>query len=326
MNRQLSNSGRIVTCLYFVAFGIGFVYIFYDASTGTGLVGNLMKRQFDVFGAASLKGAVIAAFAVLSLPLIAISVSLRIFAPSLMFRPTESRTPASPSGPVLGGYSGWLTRLSWTTVFAYAAIPLIVTAAAYEATVYLTQEEQQGKVHEIDLTSDPGAPPSDLPAEAKFAGITGLIVRRYASVYTRGTVPSAPDKYEVFAPLTGREWKPADPVRYFVHIKASRSVHGEPQWPEAFRQGGPAKFSGQVGRALPAFVERDYQSKGLKIAPAYFVVDWRDMPNHQIPASGAPDIVLGVGLLLSGSALISLVMVKVNKKEILERRRRAGFD
>lgn len=326
MNKKLSNTGRLVVCLYAVAAGIGFLYTWYGASTGTGLVGWLMTMQLDVFGSGSLKHAVIATFLIWFLPLFAILESLRRFAPSVMFRSMEQRAATGASRPAPSGYTGWLTRLSWTSIFAYTGMLLTVTAAAYAAMLFLEQQQKQEKVYEVDLTSGPGTQTSDLPGEAKFAEVTGLIVRRYASVYAHGTNAGSPYEYEVFAPVTGSGWRLADPVRYFVHIKARRSFDGEPQWPDAYRRGGPAKISGQLGRVLPLFVESNYQAKGLTIAPSYIVVDWRDMPDHQIPTSSDKDIVLAAGLLFSVSTLLTLSAVKLNKKEILERRRQAGFD
>jgi hypothetical protein len=57
--------------------------------------------------------------------------------------------------------------------------------------------------------------------------------------------------------------------------------------PAAFHENGLARFSGKLDGRLPDIVEQQFQSKGLKIALDYVVLNW-----IRIHANKAPTLVL----------------------------------
>ena len=62
------------------------------------------------------------------------------------------------------------------------------------------------------------------------------------------------------------------------------------------------------GRSLPTFVEKDYRSKGLKIAAVYWVVEWKDLPDPGAPPS-SDGALLAAGFCLLVAVFLFLMMV-----------------
>jgi hypothetical protein len=75
---------------------------------------------------------------------------------------------------------------------------------------------------------------------------------------------------------------------------------------------GPAPFTGQLKTSLPVFVKREWNRKGLKLAPGYRVVDWMELPADKVPVAGRYEPtfwIVGVGLFTTLTILFVMMFI-----------------
>ena len=155
---------------------------------------------------------------------------------------------------------------TWRSIFKVTGAVAIFFCLVVPLTFWATQSQQARKIHEIDLRDTTAT----FPGGANYVRLTGMVARRFWLISSHEDGSAA----KSIAPLVGEHWRPADPVRYFV------VADGEE--PSSFREKGLIRISGEPVRA-PSDIQRQaierYRSKGLKVDPAYVMVESRDLPN-----------------------------------------------
>ena len=311
---------QVIWAVYFIA---ALAYMAYGVATGSGLPAYLERLEMDIIGMAEDHITVVLTFGLLIAALWVLTRITGRLAPSLVWAPPGAPNQSEaglPTSSLLGKLNRPVQRVSWKAVFVITAIPLLIGAVISPVVYYSDQRNQHERIYPIDLTSGVADPPRN----AKFVELTGLVARSYALSYKHSD-SSTPSLYELFVPVTGEGWTPADPVRYFVTISAYEASlgKGDVEWPDAFRQGSAAHFSGKISRSLPSYVESRYRSKGLRLAPTYSVIEWDTFPDHKVSSSFDAKVAAGICLVGAGIAFFAAVMVKFLIARI--RKKQAAF-
>lgn len=87
--------------------------------------------------------------------------------------------------------------------------------------------------------------------------------------------------------------------------------------PDAFQTRGQAHFTGQIGGSLPVIVRQHYRDKGLKLAPAYTVIDWTRTPGDQASPMDrymVPMLASGLGVAVTLIIFIALVAINIKTR------------
>ena len=302
---RMTPPAQIIWAIYCAA---AFAYTMYSATTESGLDAYLIRLELDTFGAAEEALTAVLTLGVLVAPLWAITRAVGRFAPSLVWASADDSNQ-SEAGLRERGLMDRMQRpvqsVSWTVVLVATAIPILVGAVLFPVIYYSGQRDRQETVYPIDLTSGI----ADLPKGARFADVKGRMEQSYRLAF-KHTFNTATVSHELFAPITGGGWTPADPIRYFVRDVSYEDGRGRKEWPEEFRKKGIAQFSGKISRSLPAFVEREYQSKGLKLAASYSVIEWNHLPDRD-GSSPSVDAELASGFCLFVAVCMFLMMTIV---------------
>jgi hypothetical protein len=182
-----------------------------------------------------------------------------------------------------------------------SAIPGLLGAVIAFAVYVFVQHDQQGQVYTLDLMS--GA--ADLPKDAKFVDVAGVIAKRFVVSFKRVGDDSA--VHERYAPITESGWIPSNPVRYVVAVTARETSDYEVNWPIDFRASGVTKISGRIGGSLSTIVESSLRSGGLTLAPSYSVINIEN-PDHTSTFS-REDALRFVGLAVFVSVIAFGVLV-----------------
>ncbi|SPF41843.1 membrane hypothetical protein [Candidatus Sulfopaludibacter sp. SbA4] len=260
-------------------------YAMYSIGAESGLYGYVMILEMDTIGMAEKTITALLTFGVLFAPFGAIIWIAGNLAPSLVW------APGPPKSGLMERLNQPVRSVSWRMIFLVTAIPILAGVLICPVLYHSEQRDQNQKIYPIDLTSGGGDPAKD----AKFAQVTGLMARQYALSFKR-TFNTVTKSHEMFAPLTGNAWTHADPVRYFVRVESYEDGQGKVEWPVELRQSGPARFSGKISRSLPAYVESEFRSKGLKIGPSpcppaaiHSLLRTRGVPpTHRVPRRQSP--------------------------------------
>jgi hypothetical protein len=198
--------------------------------------------------------------------------------------------------------------VTWRRVFAITSIPLLAGLAI--ASVFLLLANRQNQtVYAIDL----GDREATVPKGAAFVELNAVLVRGYLTGYQEDN--NNLYSVHVYAPLAGPGWTPAEPLRYFVHHVTDTHFdsNGKADLPSAFGEHGMARFPGKLARSLPVVVRQKYNSKGLKIAPGYVVIDWTDRPGGQQSTQDRYTLPVLIGLIGLVVALTFFTMLVANK-------------
>ena len=316
---RMTPPAQTIWAIYCVA---AFAYTMYSATTESGLDAYLIRLELDIIGAAEQTLTALLTFGILLAPLWAITKAVGRLAPSLVWASADTSNQ-SEAGLRKPGFMDRLNRpvqnVSWTVVLVATGIPILVGAVLFPVIYYSGQRDRQEKVYAIDLTSGI----ADLPKNAKFADVKGRMEQSYRLTFkhTFNTTVS----HELFAPITGSGWTPADPIRYFVRDLSYEDGQGRKEWPEEFRKSGIVQFSGKISRSLPAFVEREYQSKGLKLAASYSVIEWNHLPDRDgsSPSTDA-ELVSGFCLFIGVCMFLMMTIVRVMVPRMRQKHRAAG--
>jgi len=303
--RKMTPRFQIVVIIWLLAV---MVYCIYSSITESGLAAYVMELEMAVFGVAGTRITMLLTMFLLFVPAsVAPTIVAKLF-PSQVWIDANTITPPNADVPKPGllermNQPVQIQHISWKAVLWVTAIPVALAAILYPILNYSDKRDQQEKIYTIDLKA--GAP--DPPKQAKFVELTGLIARPYVVMFKKTSGGSA--SYELFAPITGKGWTPADPVRFVVRDEVEASG-GEAQWPDAFRQRNIAQFSGKITRSLPAYVERDFRSRGLRFDPAYTVIEWKDLPGNKVPSSEDAGDAAIICLGLGACGFLIMVMLK----------------
>lgn len=280
-----------------------FVYMAYSEETQSGLVGYLMAREIEVRGSSTGGVAFGIGFLLLALPVFAVFAVLSRVAPQLW--QAGSGSAAS--------YGAKTSPITWKRAFAISAIPLAVAAVAVPAVYMLEQTKLKETVYTINLEHANGA----VPKNGSLVLLTGIVARPYAASYRYGNQTHSRD--HAYAPLTASTWTPAEPVSFVVHESLSVDKWDQPyRSPYDFDQTGPVRIQGRLSRSLPVLIEREFQAKGVKLAPSYLVVDQSSFPNAEW-AELAPAMTAVAGVMASAFTLYLMALMKFRQKKRMAR-------
>ncbi len=187
---------RVAFCLYGV--GAFFYLLRYNNGLDTGVPGYLAALQLEWLGSADEKITIFATIAVFLVPFFIVvamvAAIVRRIAPQS--RDAGARPLPDWPGNLLSG----------------AAVVAILAVSAH---FFLTDEiERTGsaKIYQLNL-NDSGK----LPDDAKFVSAIGRIQGNYLYVIEK-TRSGRTETATVYAPFTGRQWTPGQPVAYIVQL------------------------------------------------------------------------------------------------------------
>lgn len=299
---------RIVASIVLAFLG-GFVYLIYGAETQTGLGGYLMAIEMNVFGSARPTDAVMMGMILPLLVLWAIA-----WVAQKLFGKDGPAVPSANAGPAIAYVKTTPSAgLSWKAILIMGVLPLVAGAVIAPVLYWIDQHDQRQTVYAVDLTE----PQSTLPKGAKFVEVKGLVARRYLTGYKERATQQADYDLQLFAPITAPGWTAADPVRLVLHRTALRAVSARSSstdipevLPDSFTQRGLVITPGKVSTALPVIIEQHFKAKGLTIAPSAVVVEWTELPNHQVPATNNYQ----VALIICGICSITIFLITASAK------------
>ena len=116
----------------------------------------------------------------------------------------------------------------------------------------------------------------------------------------------------MYAPLTGSDWTPEQPIRFFINTTLSGHFDAQTRRFNSFSERGAmaVTFHGQLTRnSLPTFVKNNYLRNGLLIESPYFVMDQMTFVDGRIPSAAEREkyyqipifgLVLSMGILVGG--------------------------
>ena len=293
---------RILLCLLVGYLVIGFAYLIYGAIAESGLYAYIMSVEMETIGFAGQKSTFLVGIVVLLLPVLAVAIALEKFAIDFL-------------EPIQAGVSGEqttarFTRRRSTQFFTSVKGALVICGVPLAATVallavVLSQGSQELPIHTADLRNGD----STVPQDARYVNVIAFLAHNYLTAYREGLHLEESQTVNIYGPLTGAGWTPADPVRYFVHYSTYTSDRNAyAHLPDAFHENGSARFSGELKTSLPLWVEREWKSKGLKIAKAYHVIDWRELPYDTVPAPDRHGTVKAIGVIGVAITVITFML------------------
>ncbi|RZK54788.1 MAG: hypothetical protein EOO59_11130 [Hymenobacter sp.] len=261
-------------------------YLTYGTFTQTGLGGWVLAQELEWFGSASQKLTVL-------LPLVvAMVLPLLLVAP---FLPKGER--ARLAGPLLPQRAA--RPISWKQLLVFGLVPPLVALPAYYYVQRQAERDESRPVVSLDLVASPAAL---VPADTKFVRLQAVFQADYQYVL-RETSYSQVRKTDRYVPLTGPDWQPGQPVRFFLDTSTDAYFDEANQRTIVFDQttAFPAVFTGQLHTsALPVVVQREFTRHQVTAAEPYYVLENVYMPNGQPPRAASQQYwlipVLGIGL------------------------------
>lgn len=281
-------------------------YIMYSTFTQTGLGGWVLAQELEWFGSASWQ------LTILLLLTVAMLLPLLLVAP---FLPRGQR--AQLAGPLLPPQPA--TPITWPKLLLLAAAPPLLALPTYYYLQGQAERDESRPVVPLDLVAQPNAP---VPPATKYARLQAVLQPDYQYVLQE-TSYSQVRKTDRYLPLTGPDWQPGQPVRFFLDTSTDVYFDEANRRSIAFDNATPfpATFSGQLhAGTLPTVVQREFARHRVVAAEPYYVLENLYMPNGQPPRAAAQQYwiirVLGVGL---GAA----ILVGGGLGMIIRRRRQA---
>lgn len=282
---------KLLVSLYFGYLLLVGGYLLYSTFTQTGLGGWLLAQELEWFGSASLKLTILLALAVAMLG------PLLLVAP---FLPKGQR--AQLAGPLLPPPAA--KPISWQQLFVMGLVPPLLALPTYYYVQRQAERDESRPVVPLDLVARPDAP---VPADAKYARLQAVFQADYQYLLQE-TSYSQVRKTDRYVPLTGPDWQPGQPVRFFLDTSTDAYFDEANQRTLSFDEATPfpATFSGQLHPgALPTVVQREFARHRVTAAEPHYVLENIYMPNGQPPRAAAQQYwliaVLGVGL---GAAIL----------------------
>jgi hypothetical protein len=282
---------KLLVALYFVYLLLVGGYLTYGTFTQTGLGGWVLAQELEWFGSASQKLTVL-------LPLVvAMALPLLLLAP---FLPKGKR--GQLAGPLLPQQPA--RPISWQQLLVFGLVPPLVALPTYYYVQRQAERDENRPVVSLDLVARPDTP---MPADTKFARLQAVFQADYQYVL-RETNYSQVRKTDRYVPLTGPDWQPGQPVRFFLDTSTDAYFDEANRRSIVFDQATPfpAIFSGQLHpNALPTVVQREFARHRVTAAEPHYVLENLYMPNGQPPRAASQQYwlipVLGLGL---GAAIL----------------------
>jgi len=266
-------------------------YLTYGTFTQTGLGGWVLAQELEWFGSASQKLTVLLPLAVaMVLPLLLLAPFLPKGERAQLAGPLLPRPPARP--------------ISWPQLLLLGLVPPLVALPTYYYLQRQAERDESRPVVALDLVARPDTP---VPADTKYARLQAVLQADYQYVLQE-TSYSQVRKTDRYVPLTGPDWQPGQPVRFFLDTSTDAYFDEANQRSIVFDQATPfsVTFSGQLHpNALPTVVRRAFGQYRVTAAEPHYVLENLYMPNGQPPRAASQQYwiipVLGLGL---GAAIL----------------------
>jgi hypothetical protein len=276
------------------------VYSFYSWVTQSGLCGYLMDVQLHWFGEGSQNITLVGAMFILGLPAAAI-ISYIKRKESSTASITNAASPANAPQQ----------QMSWKRFLIISIAPLLISLAVFGLLTAMDLREQQSKIYDVNLNGDLTLPSNDV----KYVQLTGAVQLDYQ--YRLETKGATREKTDTYAPLTGSEWTPKQPIRFF-YTDATGYFDWSAKRSRSFAERGvaSAKFDGRLTRnSLPIFVENEYRRKGLLIGSPYYVMEQTDFVDGRVPSAlGAYFPIPFFGVMTSVLMVVILFAIRKSKR------------
>jgi len=283
---------KLLVALYFVYLLLVGGYLTYGTFQQTGLGGWVLAQELEWFGSASLKLTVL-------LPLvIAMVLPLLLLAP---FLPKGER--AQLGGPLLPRQPA--RPISWQQLLMLGLAPPLVALPTYYYVQRQAERDESRPVVSLNLMARP-APP--VLADTKFAQLQAVFQANYQYVLQETSYGQV-RKTDRYVPLTGPDWQPGQPVRFFLDTSTDAYFDEANQRSIVFDQATafPATFRGQLHpNSLPVVVRRAFAKHRITAAEPHYVLENLYMPNGQPPRAASQQywIILVLGIGLGGAILV----------------------
>jgi len=282
---------KLLVSLYSVYLLLAGGYFMYSTFTQTGLDGWVLEQELEWFGSASWQLTILLLLAVaMLLPLVLVAT----------FLPRSQR--AQLAGPLLPPQPA--TPITWPKLLLLAAVPPLLALPTYYYVQGQAERDENLPVVPLDLVVRPNAP---VPPGTKYSRLQAVLQTDYQYVLQE-TSYSQVRKTDRYLPLTGSDWQPGQPVRFFLDTSTDMYFDEANQRSIALDNATPfpATFGGQLhAGTLPTVVQREFARHRVVAAEPYYVLENLYLPNGQPPRAAAQQYwiirVLGVGL---GAAIL----------------------
>jgi len=266
-------------------------YLTYGTFTQTGLGGWVLAQELEWFGSASQK------LTVLLCLVVAMVLPLLLLAPWL---PKGER--ARLAGPLLPPQAA--RPIGWQQLLVFGLVPPLLALPTYYYVQRQAERDESRSVVPLNLLAHPEAA---VPADTKFARLQAVFQADYQYVLQE-TSYSQVRKTDRYVPLTGPDWQPGQPVRFFLDTSTDAYFDEASRRSIVFDQATPfaVTFSGQLHpNTLPLVVQRAFAQQRVMAAEPHYVLENLYMPNGQPPRAASQQYwliaVLGLGL---GAAIL----------------------
>jgi len=285
---------KIANYIYMAA---AFGYFMYSLITETGLYGYLMDVQFRWFGVAYNKFTMLIAILILMAPAALIFTYIQ-----------RKEAPAVDAAKKSAPANFLLRRVTWKSLLILSLAPPLIALPVYYALIWMDQKDQQREVYKVDLNRESTLPSGDV----KFVHLTGVVQLDYKYRLGRESSAGSSGRTKMYAPLTGSDWTPEQPIRFFINTTLSGHFDAQTRRFNSFSERGAmaVTFHGQLTRnSLPTFVKNNYLRNGLLIESPYFVMDQMTFVDGRIPSAAEREkyyqipifgLVLSMGILVGG--------------------------
>lgn len=283
------------TALYVTVLLAICAYLSYGGASHTGLVGWLTALQIQLFGSASDNLSIGLPAAVAVSLLVALA---RRFDPRVL-----TAVPARPAP----GSDGRPPALRWRPLLGMAAVPVLLSLPIYYFVQHRAEADEHRAIVPLDLISQPNAP---VPADTKYVRLQAVFQTDYQYVLEQ-TSYGRVEKTDRYVPLTGPDWQPNQPVRFFLDTSTSAYFDAANQRTLSFDDTTPfpGTFAGELSSGvLPTVARLDFEKQGLRLADSYYLLDLMYLPNGQLPSAVSQQYwlipvfgaILGFAILLGG--------------------------
>lgn len=282
---------KLLVSLYVAWVLLAGSYLLYSTTSQTGIGGWVLAQQLEWFGSASLDlAAPLAILLVLLLPLLLATLLLPKSELAQLTGPPLPRQPAAP--------------ITWPKLLAMAAVPPLLALPTYFYMQHQAERDQNRPVVPIDLLARPAAP---VPPDTKFVRLQAILQADYQ--YTlQETSNGQVRKTDRYVPLTGPNWRPGQPVRFFLDTSTDGYYDEASRRTIIFASTPPvsAAFSGELhAGTLPTVVRREFARHQVEAADLHYVLEDLYMPAGRPPSAAAhqywfiPTLGIGLGVAIA---------------------------
>jgi hypothetical protein len=249
-------------------------YFLHSLFTQTGLYGYLIDLQLHWFGVVYGNFTILIALLILGAPAVLIFTYIQR---------KEASTDGATNSSALANFL-WRPVKSWKKLLIISLVPTLLILPIYFVLIWMDYKDQQREVYKVDLNDGSALPSGDV----KFVHLTGVVQLDYKYRLGKELSAGSSGRTKMYAPLTGSDWTPERPIRFFINTTLSDPYAAQTRRASSFSERSPvvATFDGRLTRnGLPTFVENKYRRNGLLIESPYYVMNQMTFVDGRIPSA-----------------------------------------